>query len=80
MKLFKFLIRQDEPIVVDGIFHDQLLSFVLADSAEGAKDELCKMLSLIYSDPVEYAWVDFVEPTEVDTTDGPRVVGFAKFG
>ncbi len=80
MKLFKFLIRQDEPILVDGIFHDQLLSFVLADSVEGAKDELRKMLSLIYPDPVDYSWLDFVQPTEVDATDGPRVIGFAKFG
>lgn len=80
MKLFKFLITQADPILVDGIFHDHLLSFVLAADADGAKEELRKMLSLIYGDPTEYAWLDFVQPTEVDATDGPRVIGFAKFG
>lgn len=80
MKLYKFLITQDAPIVVDGIYHDQLMSFVLAESPEAAKDELQKLCALLYPDPVEYAWLDFVTPQEIDVADGPRVVGYAKFG
>lgn len=80
MRLFKFLIREDAPIVVDGIVHDKLLSFVLASSPEEAKDELRKLLELSYLDPIEYAWLDFVIPLEIDVEDGPRVVGYAKLG
>ncbi len=80
MRLFKFLITQDAPIIVDGILHDQLMSFVLAESSEAAKDELRKLCALLYSDPIEYAWLDFVSPQEIDVGDGPRVVGYAKFG
>lgn len=78
MKLWKFLVTEDEPVFVAGLKYDMISSFVLAPSAAEAKEELRKHLSLIFPDPIEYAWLDFVEPTEVDTERGPRVVGFVR--
>jgi hypothetical protein len=78
MKLWKFLVTDTEPVIVNGLVYDCISSFVVAEAASEAREELRKHLSLIFTDPVEYAWLDFVEPIEIDISAGPRVVGFVR--
>ncbi len=78
MKIYKFLVSQDYPVVVGTVVYSDCLAIVLAhdvpEARKIAKDFLANHKDPYASRAIDSAWLDYVEPEEF-SLDNPCAIG-----
>ncbi len=78
LRIFKFIITQDDPIQIGTIIYSDCLAIVLAHDVAEAR-AVAKAFLAAHKDPyanrvIDAAWLDYVTPEEF-SIDAPRCVG-----